>query len=189
MKMLESIEVLNDMVKDGIIGRYAISGAVAAYNYIEASFTEDLDILVSFDNKDSVTVTGLVTLGPIVSYLANHGYSEWHKEGLMIGGWAVQFLPVANDLDAEALDKAEEVELFPESPLLTRILRPEHLVATAVKVGRPKDRLRVVAFLTENAVEPEFLCPVLERHGLTTEFQKLCDQAGIQNPCVLGFQP
>jgi hypothetical protein len=28
------------------------------------------------------------------------------REGIMIGGWPVQFLPVASDLDAEALEHA-----------------------------------------------------------------------------------
>jgi hypothetical protein len=40
--------VINTMEADGVIGRYAISGAVAAYNYIEPTVTDDLDILVSF---------------------------------------------------------------------------------------------------------------------------------------------
>jgi len=191
MKMQETIEVLNGMVEAGVIGQYAISGAVAAYNYIEASVTEDLDILVSFDGGGNASSTGLLTLGPIIAHLAALGYTEWHKEGLVVGGWPVQFLPVASDLDAEALDQAFEtqLEVSPGSFVQTRILRPEHLVAIALKVGRPKDRLRVVAFLTESAVDPIELCALLERHGLAAELQKLCDQTGISDPCVLSSKP
>ena len=49
MGMKQTLDVINRMEADGIIGRYAIAGAVAAYNYIEPTVTEDLDILVSFD--------------------------------------------------------------------------------------------------------------------------------------------
>jgi hypothetical protein len=65
---------------------------VAALNYIEPTVTEDLDILVSFDRERK---SGLVTLGPIVGYLAEAGYQEWRNEGVLVGGWPVQFLPVA----------------------------------------------------------------------------------------------
>jgi hypothetical protein len=44
MGMKQTLDVINRMEADGIIGRYAIAGAVAAYNYIEPSLTEDLDI-------------------------------------------------------------------------------------------------------------------------------------------------
>src|SRR6059036_3955712 len=49
MAMKRTLEVINRMEADGVIGRHAIAGAVAAYNYVESSATEDLDILVSFD--------------------------------------------------------------------------------------------------------------------------------------------
>jgi hypothetical protein len=191
MRMQKTIVVLNGMVDAGVIKRYAISGAVAAYNYIEASVTEDLDILVSFDEERNRSSTGLLALGPIINHLAGLGYTEWHKEGLIIGDWPVQFLPVASDLDAEALEQALEtqLEMSPGAFVQTRILRAEHLVAIALKVSRPKDRLRVVAFLTEHAVEPAELCALLERHGLSAQLQKLCDLTGISNPCVLSIKP
>jgi hypothetical protein len=47
--MKQTLDVINQMEADGIIGRYAVAGAVAAYNYIEPALTNDLDILVSFD--------------------------------------------------------------------------------------------------------------------------------------------
>jgi hypothetical protein len=37
MGMKQTLDVINRMEADGIIGRYAIAGAVAAYNYIEPS--------------------------------------------------------------------------------------------------------------------------------------------------------
>jgi len=43
MGMKQTLDVVNALEADGVIGRYAISGAIAAYNYIEASVTDDLD--------------------------------------------------------------------------------------------------------------------------------------------------
>ena len=53
MGMKQTIEVLNRMEADGVIGRYCIAGAVAALNYVEVSATEDLDILVSFEEVEA----------------------------------------------------------------------------------------------------------------------------------------
>ena len=187
MRMQETIEVLNRVVEARVISRYAITGAVAAYNYIEASLTEDLDILVSFDDGANDPSTGLVSLGPVVNYLDGLGYRDWHKEGLVIGGWPVQFLPVAGDLDAEALDQALDVQLevSPGRFVPTRIVRPEHLVAIALKVARLKDLTRVESFFAENAFDLSELCAILERHGLTVHLRRFCDQTGISNPCAL----
>src|SRR5437016_5768369 len=111
MGMKQTLEVINAMQADGVIGRYAIGGAVAAYNYIEPAVTEHLDILISFEDEVSGPRPALITLAPILSYLQAKGYADFRKEGLMVEGWPVQFLPVASELDAEALARAEEVEI------------------------------------------------------------------------------
>ena len=65
----------------------------------------------------------------------------------------------------------------------TRVLRPEHLAAIALRVGRPKDLVRITQFLEENAVEHSALCDVVERHGLKNAWQLFCKQTGIIDPC------
>ena len=95
MGMKQTLEVINAMEADGIIGRHAIGDAVAAYNYIEPTVTDDLDILVSFRETADRPKFGLITLSPLFAYLKAKGYQEHRKEGLVIEGWPVQFLPVA----------------------------------------------------------------------------------------------
>jgi hypothetical protein len=70
MSIGKTLQVLNQMVADGIVEQYAITGAVAALNYIEPSVTEDLDILISFEIQPA---SSLVTIGPIVGYMASKG--------------------------------------------------------------------------------------------------------------------
>ena len=188
MAIKETLEIINAMEADGVIGRYAIAGAVAAYNYIEPAVTDDLDILVSFREARHQAASGLITLAPIFSYLKARGYDEHRKEGVVIAGWPVQFLPIANDLDAEALAAAQEVEIDINDtikPVRTRILRAEHIVATCLRVGRPRDFIRITQFLEEDAVDIAVLCRVLDRHGLTPEWQSFCRRTGIPDPCVV----
>ena len=185
MGMKQTLETINRMQADGVIGLYAIAGAVATYNCVESSATEDLDVLFSFDAAPGQPQSGLITLSPIISYLKDKGYSEFRKEGLVIEDWPVQFLPAADDLDAEALARAEEVEIeMPsEGSVTTRVLRPEHLVAIALRVGRPKDRIRIIQFLDEQAVDVQALCDVIGRHGLRDAWRTFCNRTGISDPC------
>lgn len=191
MGMKETIAVINQMEADGVVGRYAIGGAVAAFNYIEVSFTEDLDILVSFEDQVQAKATGLVTLGPILKYLTEKGFTEFRKEGVVVSGWPVQFLPVAKPLDEEGLKEAitTELRVNSETTIQCRILRAEHLMATALDVGRAKDYARIVQFIEAGNFDPVYLRGVLERHNLAAKWQSFCDRFEIANPCIDGSKP
>jgi hypothetical protein len=63
--MEQTLAVINQLEREGLIGRYAIGGAVAATRYIEPIQTYDLDIFVVLP----VAPSGLISLTPIYSYL------------------------------------------------------------------------------------------------------------------------
>jgi hypothetical protein len=182
MSIKKTIEVLNRMQADGVIGRYAIAGAVAAYNYIEPTVTRELDILVTFAKTSG---SGLISLQPIFSYLAGKGYTQHEDEAIVVEGWPVQFLPVANDLQEQALVAAGQIELRAGSAetVIARLLKPEYLVAIGLSVGRPKDLVRIVQFLDEDAVDVDALCSVLSRHKLRFAWQTFCAKMSIEDPC------
>jgi hypothetical protein len=115
--------------------------------------------------------------------LKRAGYTEFKKEGIVVEGWPVQFLPVADDLDAECLDRAVEVRFH---DVTARTLRPEHIVATALKLGRPKDFARISQFLSENAVEIVALREVLDRHGMGAAWSRYCRRTGTTDPLERG---
>ncbi len=95
----------------------------------------------------------------------------------MVEGWPVQFLPVASELDGEALDAAVTVEevLTPgTAPVRMRVLTAEHLAATALGVGRPKDEIRLTQFVAEDVLDMTVLDDILRRHGLGTKWQDFC---------------
>jgi hypothetical protein len=66
--MKASLEVINRMEADGLIGGHAIGGAVGATFYLEPVATLDIDIFVSFQKG------GLISLSPIYDCLTAQGY-------------------------------------------------------------------------------------------------------------------
>jgi len=187
MGMKQTLDVINRMEADGVIGRYAIAGAVAAYNYIEPTVTADIDLLISFESKLDRPQAALITLQPIFSYLKERGYDEFHAEGIAIEGWPVQFLPISDDLDAEALVQSIETEIqMPGAggSVRTRLLRPEHVVAIALRTGRPKDFIRITQFIESKAVDLTLLHSVLQRHKIHELWTSFCRRTGTPDPLL-----
>ena len=185
--MRKTIEVVSKLAQQGVIKRYAIAGAVAALNYIEPALTEELDVLISFADFEK-RESGLILLKPIEKALAEIGFSKRTNVGYLIEEWPVQFIPVASALDEEALDQANEIDigLTGDPPLTARCLRAEHIVATAVKLGRLKDWARIEAFLNQKAVDLTALRDVLERHALMDAWKNFCLKSGIKDPLAVG---
>jgi len=183
MTLRKTIEVVGKLAADGVIGQYAIAGAVAALNYIQPTLTEDLDILVSIESFEKHP-SGLLLLNPIETALAKLGYDERKDVGILVEGWPIQFLPVATPFDEEALNQADDVEFQPkgETPIKTRVLKAEHVVANAVKLGRLKDLARVEAFLDQNAVDLGKLKAILVRYELMPAWKDFCFKAGKSDP-------
>ena len=183
MSLRTTIEVVTRLSEQGVLQSYAIAGAVAALNYIQPMLTEDLDILVSIGDFETRT-SGLILLTPIEQALAKMGYAEHLNEGIMIDGWPVQFLPASSPLDEEGLREAVEVDIDStgEAPLKARCLRAEHVVATAVSLGRLKDFARIEAFLDVGSVDLRRLKSVLERHHLMSAWRGFCAKAGKPDP-------
>jgi hypothetical protein len=130
--MRRTLEVLNDLEKQGVFSRYAIGGAMAATFYTEPVLTFDLDVFVVL-----LPETGqLMSLAPVYEALRARGYGE-EKEAVMIEGVPVQFLPAYNALVEEALDQAREIDY---EGVPARVLRAEHLIAISLQTGRAKDR-------------------------------------------------
>lgn len=156
--MEKTLQVLNDLVRDGILSRYAIGGAMGATFYAEPVLTFDLDIFVLLPHRGS----GLLTLEPLYNALRARGYNE-ESEFVNIEGIPVQFLPAHNDLLVEALTEAREV-FYEQTP--TRVMRAEHLVAVALQTGRDKDRERVRLLREQAGLDRDYLTSILMRHGL-----------------------
>lgn len=163
--MKETLEVINRMRADGIIGAYAIGEAVGATFYLEPVATMDIDVFLSFKLRPD---SPLISLSPLFDYLRKLG-CETRGEYVVIGGWPVQFLPPADALGEEALASAVETEVEGVS---TRVVTAEHLVAMALQLGRAKDHARIAQFVESGALDAEKLDGILIRHGLLEKWER-----------------
>jgi hypothetical protein len=162
--MKATLKVVNQMQADGIIGRYAIGGAVGATFYLEPVATLDIDIFVSFRKKPG---SQLLTVSPIYNYLTARGYKT-EKEYIIIEGWPVQFLPPRDALGEEALAQAVETKL---GRTRTRVMTAEHLVAIALQTGRAKDFSRILQFIESGVLRTRTLDSILKRNGLLAKWE------------------
>ena len=156
------------MQADGVIGKYAIGGAVGATLYLEPAATLDVDIFVTLPSAPGSL---LLSLSPIYDYLKARGGTV-RDEYIEIGGWPVQFLSPGNELEREAVDRAVATTVEGVSAW---VMSPEHLVAIALCTGRSKDHTRVMQFLEQKRVDRGKLQDLLERHGLIprwTQFER-----------------
>ncbi len=163
--MKATLEVINQMQEDGIIGKYAIGGAVGATFYLEPAATLDIDIFVSLITPSDRL---LVTLSPIYDYLTQRGFQA-EGEAVLISGWPVQFLPPGDALGEEALAQAVSTEV---EGVRTWVMTAEHLVAIALQVGRAKDHIRILQFIESGVLDSEKLGPILDRHRLLPEWER-----------------
>jgi hypothetical protein len=165
--MERTLQVLNELERDGVLSRYAIGGAMGATFYIEPLLTFDLDVIVLLPE----TKGGLLTLTPLYEVLRAKGYAE-EGECVVIEGVPVQFLPAYNALLEEALREALGM---PYQATSTRVLRVEHLVAICVQTGRAKDRERVRILREQATLDDEYLAAVLRRHQLEGRWKEWSD--------------
>ncbi|HEV2398439.1 MAG TPA: hypothetical protein VGS27_15965 [Candidatus Sulfotelmatobacter sp.] len=161
--MKATLEAINGMLADGVIGNYAIGGAVGATFYLAPAATVDLDVFVTLPGRAGL----LVSLSPIYEFLKARG-GEVQDEYIVLDGWPVQFLVPANALEEEAIKRAVSADV---DGISTRVMAAEHLVAIALNTGRAKDYGRILQFLEQQAVDQKKLNEVLQRHGLAGEWK------------------
>lgn len=156
--MKRTLEILNELEREGAFSRYAIGGAMAATFYTEPVLTFDLDVFVVLSRG-----TGqLISMAPVYEALRSRGYGE-EKETVIIEGVPVQFLPAYNALVEEALNQAREIDY---DGVPARVLRAEHLIAIGLQTGRAKDRARVAMLREQASLDLNLLADILKRHQL-----------------------
>jgi len=164
-----ALKTINEMQEAGVIGSYAIGGAVAATFYIEPTATYDIDIFISFRN---VPKSSIVSLEPIYTYLKSRGYGV-EDEHIVIENWQIQFLPADDNLYSEALQQAVEINL---GEIKTRVMTAEHLMVIALRTGRGKDLIRLEQFVQDKAFNQTRLDEILSRHNLVAKWKQFHDK-------------
>jgi hypothetical protein len=169
LKLTRTLKVINDMQAAGVIGRYAIGGAVGATFYLEPMPTMDLDVFVALAPEAGSLI---VTPSPIYEYLKARGYTAV-GESLKVEDWLVQFLPPTGPLVEEGIARARPVDV---EDVTTYVFTAEHLVAIALETGRPKDKARILQFTEAQAVDRKALDDILARHRLVEKWNTFQQQ-------------
>ena len=162
--MKRTLDVLNELEREGVFTRYAIGGAMAATFYTEPVLTFDLDVFILLQSGSG---GGLVSLDVIYQALRGRGYNA-ERETVSIEGVPVQFLPAYNALIEEALAQAREIDY---EGVPARVVRAEHLIAICLQTGRAKDRARVAMLREQAHLDLNFLADVLKRHQLEDKWK------------------
>jgi hypothetical protein len=171
--MKATLQVINQMQTDGVIGQYAIGGAIGATFYLEPTATFDIDVFVSLKTAPG---SSLISLAPIYDYLTRPPHHcKIENEYVVIEGWQVQFLPPGDALGEEALAQAIAVKV---DEVTTHVMTAEHLVALALQLGRAKDKIRITQFRASDVLDEEKLNQILVRHGLLAKWQEFKDKYG-----------
>jgi hypothetical protein len=161
----DTIAAVNQVQAGGIIGRYAIGGAVGATFYLEPAATLDVEIFVTFRPESGSL---LVSPQPIFDYLKARGGTV-EGESIVIAGWPVQFLPASSPLLEEALAQAVEKNVADQ---LAWVFTAEHLAAIALQTGRAKDKARLLQFIEADALDAARFQNILARHGLVDRWRQ-----------------
>ena len=169
MKIKDVIATINQMLRAGVIERYAIGGAVGATFYLEPVATLDVDIFVAFHPQPGRLLAGPQ---PIFDYLTQRG-AIVEGEYLVIAGWPVQFLSLVGPLGEEALAQADEVDVEGEP---TSVFSAEHLAALALQLGSAKDKARLLQFIEAGSLDADRFQCILTRHGLLEKWHTFSQQ-------------
>ena len=164
--MKRTVEVLNELEKEGVFARYAIGGAMGAIFYTEPFLTFDLHVFIVLPKNSGGQ---LLSLAPIYEALRKRGYVAQENECVAIEGVPVQFLPAYNALVQEALQRAHEMKY---EGVPTRVLRSEHLAAIALQTGRSKNRERLRILREQAQLDSELLADILRRYQLEEKWRQ-----------------
>jgi len=159
----KTLEVINELKKEGLIKDYAIGGAIGALRWTQPFFTEDLDIFIIL--KKETKEKELITLSPVYEYLKKSGYI-WKGHWIIIEGVPVDIFPV-DELEKKAVEDAEKTEY---EGTKTKVIKPEYLIALFLRASRDKDLRKIEMILNQTNVDREKLNEILNKYGLTEKF-------------------
>ncbi len=141
---------MNELKRDNVIRDYVVIGAVAATNYMEPVFTEDIDVVVLVDTDDEYRTT--------FAAIAERAEAQDGMHQVM-GGVPVQLFPsTIMPLYRDTLEGAHQVRI---GNLRVKFASAEHLILLYLLAFRERDHLRVRYLL--NNVDPVKLHSLLER--------------------------
>jgi hypothetical protein len=159
---------LDGLVSDRVVEDYAITGAVAASIWDEATATQDLDVAIIVPAGQH---SPLDPLRPVLDWLHAHDH-VFDGEHVVVSGVPIQILPAWHPLITEAIRAAVDLPYGEasegEAPTRMRLLTPTYLVASwrlpgaqSARRAERAERLRAAGLVDET-----LLAALVARYGL-----------------------
>ncbi len=162
--MKQTLGVINELKKKGLIEDYAIGGGIATIFYVESFVTYDLDLFVIPSKKEKIGK--LIILSPIFDYLKEKGY-RWQGEHIIVEGIPVQFIPT-NELEEEAVRRAKKIKY---EGIDTKVITPEYLISIFLRASRRKDKEKIERLLEQIKIDVKKLKDILRRYGISKKIK------------------
>jgi predicted nucleotidyltransferase len=163
-----TLELINQLEREGIIKQPTIGGSVAIMYYAQPVKTDDLDIFCCMPNRGL-----LLDLQPIYKRLEDLG-CKVRDLYINIRGVDVQFLVPANQpLVEEALENAASVTI---EKVTTHIFEYEYALAVKAEAGRPKDWAHIATALESAEPDKSKLDAILTKYGLMEKWRRKIEE-------------
>jgi hypothetical protein len=161
MAFADVLRALRTMSDEGVIGNYAVAGAMAIVFWTDPVPTFDLDVLVELPTSEGA----IVTLDSVYRWAHKRGYPSV-DEHIVIEGLPTQLLPAPTALAEDAIAHAATLD-YEGVPV--PVVRPEYLIALYLEphARTAKRRERAAMLMELSGLDRALLDEILRRHGLT----------------------
>lgn len=157
---------LEEAVRQGVLGRYVVGGAIAAAHYVEATATQDIDV---FAVARPGSASPLHPFKEAYEWFVERG-ARWHDEHLVIGGWPLHLLPSTGPLVDDGLANPVRADVEGQP---VNLFSFEHLAAIALETNRSKDRVRLQQMWFDERFDRSRFIGLVERFGLGDRWTRL----------------
>jgi hypothetical protein len=154
--MEKTLTVLNKMIEERVIEKFAIGGGIAALFYIPSPCSFHLEIIVQVKNEN-----GAPRIGPLYDYLNEKGYQFRHGF-FIIEGVPVKFLFPNDRLICEALENSNR-KTFKNRGV--NVLRLEFLIAIRLNT-KAKYFSNILDDIPGNLIDKTFMNEIFSQHDL-----------------------
>ena len=163
-----TLELINQLEREGIIQKPTIGGSVAIMYYAQPVITDDLDMFCYMPNRGFP-----VDLAPIYKRLEQLD-CKVHDLYINVRGVDVQFLVPANQpIVEEALENAAPISI---DKVKTHVFEYEYALAVKAEAGRPKDWAHIATALESAAPNKEKLDAILIKYELLEKWRRKIEE-------------
>lgn len=163
-----TLEVINQLEREGIIQQPTIGGSVALMYYSQPVKTDDLDMFCYIPNRGI-----LIQLGPIYKRLEELD-CKINDLYVNVRGVDVQFLVPANQpLVEEALANAVSITV---DNVKTHIFEYEYALAVKAEANRSKDWAHLATAVESAPPNKEKLDTILTKYGLLEKWRRKIEE-------------